>query len=138
MQIALAVIYMLVLAIWFCFLPKESWDPRSYHFLFLLGAVGVWRYGWLMINVARGIFYRRVYYPRLKKLALLKKDTRFPEEVFVLITTYLIPTDISARVYRAAFEEAEASGLKVTVVASVVTRDEEFLVKEIFLSVNPS
>lgn len=129
---------MLVLAIWFCYLPKESWDPRSYHFLFLIGAVGVWRYGWLMINVARGIFYRRVYYPRLKKLALLKKDTRFPEEVFVLITTYLIPTDISARVYRAAFEEAEASGLKVTVVASVVTRDEEFLVKEIFLSVNPS
>ncbi len=138
MQIISIFLYSLILAIWFCYLPRESWDPRSYHYLFLLGAVGIWRYGWLFCNVARGIFYRRVYYPGLKKTALRHQDPRFPEEIFLLITTYRIPTSISAEVYREAFKEAEACGRKVTVVASVVTRDEEFLVKEIFCGLDLS
>ena len=132
MQLIYALLYLLLLSISFCYLPKEKLDPRSYHLIFILGAVGIWRYAWLCLNALRGYFYIKVYYPLLLRLIRERADRDFPEEVFILITTFRIPIETSAEVYRAALKEAETCGYPTTVIASMVTRDEEFLVKQIF------
>ena len=60
-------IYLLVLIALAYQLPAEWWDAASPEYLFLIGAIGLWRYGWGAVNVVRGLIYMRIVFPRIRE-----------------------------------------------------------------------
>lgn len=118
-------------------LPDAFTNPESKKFIFILGALGLWRYGWGAFHFFRSILYRKFIFPRWRRLANSPEHQRTDQHVFLLMTSFRIDTHVTVRVYREAIREAISSGKKVTLVASIVEMADQRLIKSIFLSFNP-
>ena len=130
-------VYLALLVLLLVTLPREFLNPDTERFIFIVGAVGLWRYGWATLHFVRSLVYRHLVFPRLRaELDRLGEDG-YPEHVYLLVTTFRIETDTSVRVYRAAIDEAARSGIPATVVASVVDRCDEELVRALFRQLTP-
>ncbi len=113
--------------------PAELLDPSSRAFLWLLGAIGAWRYGWGALHVARALLYRRVVFPQLRRAA----DRLVPAapevgpvpELVLVVTSYRIPAGTTATAIRAALAEAARVGLPTTLVVALVEMADQRLVK---------
>ena len=44
-------------------LPRDVFDPDSKHFLFIIGAVGIWRYSMGAMHYIRGLIFLYLVYP---------------------------------------------------------------------------
>ena len=133
-----SILYVLFLAAYLLWLPKDFLNPASVKYVWIVGAVAVWRYSWFIYNALRGVVYRKIYFPSLRRLA--KKHGKYPENVYIIVTTYRIPEDISIKVYRGAIKEiinCANHGIKATLIASVVEKSEENLVKNIWATLSP-
>jgi len=130
-------IYILVVLIFAFLIPYKEFDPYARQLIFFLGAVGIWRYTWFMINITRSLIYRKIKFKKIREAEQKSGDELDPEHVFILITTFRIGTSVSVEVYRAAIKEAINSGYDVTLIASVVEMSEERLVRKIFLELDP-
>ena len=130
--------YMLFLLGFALWIPKPYFTPDSIKYLIIIGTVAIWRYTWFLYNAARGIFYRRVYFPKLRKLAeefYSNTENVYPKKVYIIVTTFRIPEDISTKVYKAAIEEVincVNKGMEATLIASVVEDAEKNLVKKLW------
>ncbi len=60
-----------------------------------------------------------------------------PSKIYLLITSFRIDTETTARVVHAAIEDAIECGVPTTIVASLVELGDELLYKDIFKSINP-
>lgn len=121
--------------------PAELLDPRSRAFVWLLGAIGVWRYGWGAVHVVRALLYRRVVFPRLRRaahrrLAAGPGPGRVPELVLVM-TSYRIPPETTATAIRAALAEAARLALPTTLVVALVEMADQRLVKALVRTAPP-
>ncbi len=130
-------IYFLVLVATALMLPDIYFDASANQFLFALGALAVWRYGWALTHFTRSLIFRKIVFPRLRKQATEMGDAAKPAHVFLLLTTFRIGTDVTVRTYRAAIADAIACGVPTTLVTSIVEMSEERLVKALFHSQNP-
>ena len=101
----------------------------------ILGAIGLWRYGWLLLTLARAVIYATIVYPRMKRAAqsFAAANGTNPHAYF-LITSYRISETVSRRVYKELFAAAQCSGGGATVVASLVDESDERLVRDIHRS----
>ncbi len=139
-QVAYNLLYILFLIGFGLSLPPFYFTPGSRRYLIIIGIIAVWRYTWLAVNAMRAAFYKKVYFPRIRKKASLLPKEQLPEHIFILVTTYRIPEHISLEVYKAAIEEVKhciEKGMKATLVASVVEKAEENLVKKLWTLMNP-
>lgn len=96
----------------------------------VIGLVGAWRYSWAALNFARAALYCRRDYPRLRahsEAAYEERDR--PARAFFLVTSYRIPQEVTAKVYRSVFRAALASKGGAEVVASVVSPEDAHLIK---------
>ncbi len=130
-------IYTLVLTAMGFSLPSIYFDPYQKKLIFVLGLVGIWRYGWFFINIIRATIYKRVVFKKIRKIEESHKEEVDPEHIFLLLTTFRIGTDVTIRVYRAVIEEAIRCGYNVTIIASIVEMSEERLIRKIFLEHKP-
>ena len=124
--------------------PAEILEPGARWFAFgLVGGVGIWRYSWYLLHLGRSIWYRRITFAGWRRLLARLEDAEaaasalLPPEIFLVITSYRIPPETTALVYRAAIEEAAAYGRPATLVAAVVEMADERLVKALFARVAP-
>jgi len=131
------VVYAAALALAMASLPVEFLDTDSQRFIFIVGAIGIWRYGWATLHFARSLIYRHLVFPRLRRELDALGEAGYPEHVYLLVTTFRIETDTTVRVYRAAIAEAVRSGIPTTLVASVVERADEELIQAIFRLLSP-
>lgn len=115
--------------------PPSWWDGASPAFLFLIGFIGVWRYGWGAVHLARSLIYRHLVYPRLRRRVEGLGSAGLPGHVYLLVTSFRISETTTRRVYGAAIEEAVRCGLPCTVVASIVDAADERLIKRLFARV---
>ena len=138
--------YLGVLVALALYAPAPILEPGDRWFAFaLVGGVGVWRYSWYVLHLGRSIWYRRITFAGWRRLLarLDRLDPQaatsnlLPPEVFLVITTYRIPPETTALVYRAAIEEAVAFARPATLVAAVVEMADERLVKAIFARLAP-
>ncbi len=139
-QVVYNIIYILFLIGFALSLPPFYFTPEARRYLIIIGVVAVWRYTWFIVNALRAVFYRRVYFPRIRRRAEALPRERLPKHAFILVTTYRIPEHISVEVYRAAIEEIKhcvENGMKATLIASVVEKSEETLVKKLWKVLNP-
>lgn len=118
-------------------LPPVYFDPATHQFLFLLGFLSLWRYGWSLTHVSRSLIYRKRVFPRLRAREQSLGQQADPEHVFLLLTTFRIGTEVTVEVYRAAIQEAIRNGLPTTIVASIVELSEERLITTLFRNQQP-
>jgi len=125
--------YLLVLVGFAVCVPAQWWDFEASAFLFAVGAIAVWRYGWGGVHLVRAGLFRHWVFPAWRKRADAVAVEQLPSRVYLLLTSFRIDGDTSLRVYRAAIAEAKSLGRRVTVVASLVEMADMRLVKALFL-----
>jgi len=117
--------------------PPWIFNPYSTYFLFVIGAIGIWRYSWGALHVVRALIYRKWVFPRWRKALTALPDGGHPSEVFLLVTSFRIDPAVSRLVFGSVFAEAIRYGRKTTVIASIVEGADERLVRAVFNSFEP-
>ncbi|MGF1623398.1 MAG: glycosyltransferase [Alphaproteobacteria bacterium] len=129
-------LYVLTLGYLILQLPPVVLDPQSVQFLFLIGAVGLWRYSWGATHLVRSMIYRGLVFPRWRAQAERIGDAK-PSHLYLLVTSFRISTETTQQVYASVIEEALRYDAPTTIVASLVEMSDQRLVKQIFHSYRP-
>ncbi|SFT93964.1 glycosyltransferase [Halomonas saccharevitans] len=105
-------------------LPEDLFSPSSRSFFFAIGLIGLWRYSWWGLHLARAIWYNARTFPRLRRHADAAALTERPDELYILCTSFRLDPAINFAVYRAMFQEAVALGVPTTILASLSDRSD--------------
>ena len=147
-------LYVLALAALLLHAPEDLLDPANRPFIIVIGVIGVWRYGWAMVHFVRAQYYKRSFFPRLRRraeaMAAVAVDqgeaaademgTAEPTgapDLYILVTSFRLRAEITAVVFKAAFAEACRYPGQVTVVAALVEMADQRFIKQIFYRVAP-
>ena len=131
-------LYILGVLIFASLLPDAVWHPGTVEFLFVIGVIGMWRYGWGANHILRSVIYRGLIFPKWRKKLDDMGDDAMPDHVMLMVTSFRIDTDTTRRVYTSVFDEAIACGIKTTVIASIVEMADERLIRTVFESYPPN
>lgn len=131
------VVYVLFLVTLAVTTPEELWDPHSSQFILIIGAIAMWRYSWAITNWVRYLIYHHLVFPRWRKQADWLGDVALPSHVYLLVTSFRIGTETTRRVYKSVIEEAIHYNRPVTIVASIVERSDQVMIKSMFKHYNP-
>jgi mannuronan synthase len=133
----LHVLYLATLGVLVLQLPPVVLNPQSEQFLVIIGAFGIWRYSWGATHLVRSLVYRGLVFPRWRARAEALGETARPSYLYLLVTSFRIPTETTRQVYASVIEEALRYDAPTTIVASLVEMSDERLVKDIFRSYTP-
>ncbi len=135
------ILYLLALAIFTLSLPSSLWSPESKDFILLIGFIAIWRYSWWGINLTRFLIYEKITFPKWRKQIELNTKELLPSHVYLLLTSFRIGTDTTRRVYESSMVEAinfhNKHNVPVTIIASIVEKADETLIKTLFKHLNP-
>lgn len=128
-------VYVLVAAALALAVPAEVLSPGSAHFFALLGAIGLWRYGWAGVHLLRAFIYVTWRFPALREAARHSQAPLPP--LYVVVTAYRQETSVTRRVFAALLDEARSCGCGMTVVAAVTDPAERVLLETVFRASAP-
>jgi glycosyltransferase Alg8 len=114
-----------VAGIWF--LPNHLFDPEVVQVTYVLGLIGIWRYGWWFNHGRRSEIFMAVRWPRLRarRDAVWASGWR-PRHVHVQMTTYREEPAITRQVIRAILDQVRDEGLSATIwIGTGAPEDEE-------------
>jgi glycosyltransferase Alg8 len=126
--------------------PPALWQPDNTAFILVIGAIGLWRYGWNLLHLVRSVWYRRVRFRRWRRhvdrlLVEAEKaeagDLLRVPELFIVVTSFRIRAETTATVIEAALGEAIRYGRPATLVASIVEIGDQRLFKNAFTRLSP-
>ncbi|NUT80925.1 glycosyltransferase family 2 protein [Pseudomonas brassicacearum] len=118
-------------------LPTSTFDSESKDFIFLIGAVGIWRYSMGATHFVRGMIFLYIVYPHLRRKVRKLGKAADPSHVYLMVTSFRIDALTTAQVYSSVIREAIECGLPTTVVCSIVEMSDELLVKSLWARMNP-
>jgi glycosyltransferase Alg8 len=118
-------------------LPPSLFNSDSKDFIFLIGAVGIWRYSMGAMHFVRGMLFLYVVYPYLRRKVRKLGADAAPSHVFLMVTSFRIDASTTAAVYRSVIREAIDCGYPTTIVASLVEMSDELLMKALWAKMNP-
>jgi len=118
-------------------LPPSLFNSDSKDFIFLIGAVGIWRYSMGATHFVRGMLFLYVVYPLLRRKVRKLGSAADPSHVFLMVTSFRIDALTTAQVYNSVIREAIDCGLPTTIVCSLVEMSDELLVKSMWAKFNP-
>lgn len=122
-SLIVAVAYVSLAVVLIAYLPDGIFDSTSHIFILSIGLIGVWRYGWWFTHYFRGLIYRRMVFPKLRKAADSATDQGYkPEHIYVLCTSYRIEPEVSYAVYEGLIRNAMDYGVPTTVFAAISDR----------------
>ena len=129
--------YLTLLAVLALALPETIFSPESKDFIFLIGAVGIWRYSMGATHFVRGMIFLYIVYPHLRRKVRKLGADADPSHVFLMVTSFRIDALTTAQVYQSVIREAIDSGYPTTVVCSLVEMSDEMLVKALWARMAP-
>lgn len=106
-------------------------NPDHKKYIFLIGALGIWRYGNAFMHYTRGMLFLHVVFPRLRRKVERMGDAALPSHMYMVVTSFRIPSETTFKVYQSVFRECQRLTVPVTVIASIVEKADERLIKEI-------
>lgn len=62
-------LYILALAAFLLLAPINLLDPANRPFIIVIGTIGIWRYSWGLVHFGRAQYYKRCFFPRLRRRA---------------------------------------------------------------------
>lgn len=110
-------------------LPNRLWDPQIREVTFVIGLLGLWRYGWWFTQAMRAMIYGRLVYPRLRKKGNAVWDSGWrPNHLHFMMTTYMEHRDITEKVLRSILLQIQSAGVPGTIwLGSAVRFDEDIV-----------
>lgn len=132
MQIIGHILYLTALGLVVLAIPQGAL-AQGQGVVFVLGAIGIWRYAWVGTNFVRAIWYQAVAFPRMKRrvLALHAARTTQPH-AFFLVTSFKIEPEVTARVYQSIFLAAAQATGGASIIASVVEGADARMIRTLF------
>lgn len=121
-----------VLAVSASLIPSTFFVEGSARFILLLGLISTWRYSVAILHFMRSQLFLHVVFPRLRMRAEAIQESELPEHVYFLVTSFRIDARTSYQVYHSVFMEAMNCGRPASVVASIVEKSDEYLIRSIF------
>lgn len=118
-------------------LPREFIVPGGAQFILLIGGIGLWRYSVGIIHFVRGMYFLHVAYPKLRARARSLGEDGAPSHVYLMVTSFRIDAETTAKVYASIIREAVECGWPTTVVASIVELSDEMLMRAIWRRLAP-
>jgi glycosyltransferase Alg8 len=132
------ILYLLALAAYTVSLPASLFDPQSHDYLLIIGFIAIWRYTWWGINLGRFLIYKHQVFPEWRQQVIEGGEDLMPSHVYLLVTSFRIDSETTRRVYTSAMDEAKNFALKhgkpVTILASIVEKADEVIIKNLFRS----
>lgn len=122
------ILFLLVLAL---SIPSSALNNHPREAVFVLGAIGIWRYAWGLLHFIRCLWFNQFNFPAVRKQADQALLTQKLGYAFLLVTSFRIDASTTSKVYRAAFAAAERAPAGATVVASIVELGDERLIQGI-------
>ncbi|MCB2054121.1 MAG: glycosyltransferase [Geminicoccaceae bacterium] len=61
------ILYLLLLAAVLLHAPDALYRPEARSFIFIIGVVGIWRYGWGLVHFVRALIYKHRTFPRWRR-----------------------------------------------------------------------
>ena len=109
--------------------PNRIWDPTVQQITFVIGALGVWRYGWWFTHVVRAFIYGRFIYPKMRAEGekIWASGWR-PRHMHFMMTTYKEHRQITEMVVRSIVGEIRNSGVPGTIWLGSSVRDDEDII----------
>ncbi len=126
------IFYLLGLIAYGLAVPDFLWDPEAKTYILILGVLSAWRYSWAALNWVRFIIFQHYAFPKWRKEADALGDDGMPSHLYLLVTSFRIGAETSRRVYHSVIKEAIDCGLPTTIVASIVERADQTLIKQLF------
>ncbi len=128
-------LYLLLLLATALALPPVVWQAGAHEFMFVVGGIAIWRYSWAATNWVRFHLYTRRTFPRWRAQANALGTTALPPHMYLLVTSFRIDMETTRKVYHSIIAEAIAyattHSLPVTMIASLVERGDQFMIKQI-------
>jgi glycosyltransferase Alg8 len=118
-------------------LPNAAFTPGHHQFLFLIGALGIWRYGMGILHFIRAMLFLHVSFPRARAKAQALGQAGLPSHAYFLVTSFRIEATTTANVYKSVILEAAGCGVPATVVASIVELADERLIRDLWQRLAP-
>ncbi len=107
------------------------------HAIFVVGAFGLWRYGWFMVNAARGLWFNRITYPRLRRLCAALPE-QLPERLYIVVLSYKEQRATSRNCFRSIVAAMARAKCPTVVLASVATQAEAELIRTTVAGCTPA
>lgn len=117
--------------------PKTVFNPEHYHYLLIIGSVGIWRYSVGVMHYVRGMVFLYLVFPLQKRRAMAALQDSPPSHIYLMVTSFRIDALTTAQVYRSILEEAIRCGYPTTIVASIVEMSDELVMKSLWQEYNP-
>lgn len=109
-------IYLAICALIATRLPAGLWLQNGRTFVGLLGAFGLWRYGWWLSHVIRAAIYGRRTYPQLARRAATAWNAGWrPARLHFLVTVYRERAETLEQVIAAICAEIRSVGMPATI-----------------------
>ncbi len=131
------ILYLLAMTSFAFAVPEILWNPDTVRFIFIIGILAIWRYGWALTNCIRFLIYRHIVFPKWRTEADALGESGMPSHNYFLVTSFRIGSETTRRVYDSVIAEAIHCGIPTTIVVSLVERADQTLVKKIFNAYNP-
>ncbi|MGV2837157.1 glycosyl transferase, partial [Pseudomonas shirazensis] len=97
-------------------------DPSHHLFIFVIGTLGMWRYGNAIVHYLRGMYFLHWRFPRMRREVERLGDAALPSHMFMVVTSFRIPTSTTFKVYQSVFQEVQRLNVPCTVIASIVEK----------------
>lgn len=117
--------------------PETTWDPGARDYIFVIGAVALWRYSLGLLHFIRAMIFLHWVFPGAKRAARHLGPLARPSHVYFLVTSFRIDTLVSAKVYASVIAEAQRCGSPATLVASIVEPCDERLIRTLWEQARP-
>jgi len=117
--------------------PSDVFNSESAQFIFVIGAIGLWRYGMGLVHFVRGMLFLYLVYPFWRYRAQKLGEHGNPSHVFLMVTSFRIDAVTTAKVYESVIREALYTGWRTTVVCSIVEVSDEMLIRQLWNKLRP-
>ena len=114
---------LLQIAFYFCvclaamtLVPNQIWDADGREFIYVMGVLGIWRYGWWFTHAIRSLIYSRLVYPNMRRAGREVWASGWrPRHMHFMMTTYKEHRQITEMVVRSIVKEIVQSGVPGTI-----------------------
>ena len=112
-------------------LPNSIWDAETRAITFVIGALGIWRYGWWFTHAFRAFIFGRFVYPKMRAEgeAVWAAGWR-PRHLHFMMTTYKEHRSITEKVVRSILREVRQSGVPATIWLGSSDRFDEDIIED--------
>jgi glycosyltransferase Alg8 len=118
----------------FIFLPDRA-KEIPLKSIAVLGAIGAWRYLWLLTHCVRAAIYEYIVYPRLQfRASKLSEEEKYPGRLFFVIPTFKEKPEVTRSMLLSVLNESAQVPSETIIFVNAGADDEDELFREVYES----